>query len=70
MEREGDNFNHVRPGAIHTKHATFVAVAAALALLGGAAFAQGTPMVTGTVEKIDDAQGKLTINHQKSPSWF
>lgn len=50
------------------KHATFVAVVAALTFSGAVAFAQGSPMVSGTVEKIDDAQGKLTINHQKIPN--
>jgi len=31
--------------------------------LSGAAFAQGLPTVSGTVEKVDTAQGKVTIDH-------
>ena len=31
--------------------------------LSGAAFAQGLPTVSGTVEKVDAAQGKVTIDH-------
>jgi Cu(I)/Ag(I) efflux system periplasmic protein CusF len=31
--------------------------------LSGAALAQSLPMVSGTVEKIDTAQGKITIEH-------
>ncbi len=44
------------------------AAATAFALSGAAAFAQGAPMVSGTVQKIDQAQGKLTIDHQKIPN--
>ncbi len=45
-----------------------LAAAAALVLSGTATLAQGTPMVSGTVEKIDTAQGKLTINHAAIPN--
>ena len=31
--------------------------------LSGATFAQGLPTVSGTVEKVDTAQGKVTIDH-------
>ena len=31
--------------------------------LSGAALAQNLPTVTGTVEKVDTAQGKITIDH-------
>ena len=31
--------------------------------LSGAALAQGLPAVSGTVEKVDTAQGKITIDH-------
>jgi len=31
--------------------------------LSGAAFAQNLPTVSGTVEKVDTAQGKITIDH-------
>jgi len=31
--------------------------------LSGAALAQGLPTVTGTVEKVDTAQSKVTIDH-------
>ncbi len=40
----------------------------ALLLSSAAALAQSTPMVSGKVEKIDAAQGKLTIDHQKIPN--
>lgn len=47
---------------------TMTASATALLLSGAAAFAQSAPMVSGKVEKIDAAQGKLTIDHQKIPN--
>ena len=47
---------------------TLAAAAAALVLSGTATLAQGTPMVSGTVEKIDTAQGKLTIDHGAIPN--
>jgi Cu(I)/Ag(I) efflux system periplasmic protein CusF len=37
-------------------------------VLPGAGFAQGTPTVTGTVEKVDAAQGKITIDHGPIPN--
>ena len=42
-------------------------------LLAGLAFsvsamAQGTPMVSGTVETVDQAQGKITIDHGPIPN--
>lgn len=46
---------------------TTTAVLAALAL-SGAAFSQGTPMVTGTVQKIDESQGKITLQHGAIPN--
>ena len=39
-----------------------ISLIAALSL-SGAALAQGLPTVTGTIEKIDTAQGKITIDH-------
>ena len=50
------------------KRMTMAAAVAAMALSGPAALAQGTPMVSGTVEKIDTAQGKLTIDHGAIPN--
>jgi len=43
----------------HFAAAGFVAVLA----LSGAAFAQNLPTVAGTVQKVDEAAGKITINH-------
>jgi Cu/Ag efflux protein CusF len=37
-------------------------LAAALSM-GDTAFAQGTPPVSGTIEEVDPAQGKITIDH-------
>jgi len=34
--------------------------------LAGAALAQDPPPVSGTVEKVDSAQGKITIDHARS----
>ena len=39
-----------------------ISLIAALSL-SGAALAQGLPTVTGTVEKVDTAQSKVTIDH-------
>jgi Cu(I)/Ag(I) efflux system protein CusF len=39
-----------------------VSLIATLAL-SGAAFAQSLPTVSGTVEKVDTTQGKITIDH-------
>lgn len=39
-----------------------ISLIAALSL-SGAALAQSLPVVTGTVEKVDTAQGKVTIDH-------
>jgi Cu/Ag efflux protein CusF len=50
------------------KRMTMAAAVAAVALSGAAALAQGTPMVSGMVEKIDTAQGKLTIDHGAIPN--
>ncbi|WP_262032429.1 copper-binding protein [Microvirga sp. Mcv34] len=36
--------------------------------LSGVAFAQGAPMVSGTVEKLDEAQGKITLQHGAIPN--
>jgi Cu/Ag efflux protein CusF len=44
------------------------AVVAATLTLAGAAFGQGVPSVTGTVEKVDTAQGKITIDHGPIPN--
>ena len=32
------------------------------------ALAQGAPLVRGTIEDVDSAQGKVTINHGKIPN--
>jgi Cu(I)/Ag(I) efflux system periplasmic protein CusF len=45
-----------------------IATLAASLLVAGAAFAQGTPTVSGTVEKVDTAQGKITIDHGPIPN--
>ena len=36
--------------------------------LAGAALAQSLPTVSGTVEKVDTAQGKITIDHGAIPN--
>ena len=36
--------------------------------LSGSALAQGLPTVSGTVEKVDTAQGKITIDHGPIPN--
>ena len=36
--------------------------------LVGASYAQTAPMVAGTVQKIDAAQGKMTLQHGPSPN--
>jgi Cu/Ag efflux protein CusF len=36
--------------------------------LSGAALAQNLPAVSGTVEKVDAAQGKITIDHGPIPN--
>jgi Cu/Ag efflux protein CusF len=36
--------------------------------LSGAALAQALPTVSGTVEKVDTAQSKITINHGAIPN--
>ncbi|MGF9760110.1 copper-binding protein [Microvirga sp. 0TCS3.31] len=41
---------------------TVISLIAALSL-SGTALAQNLPTVTGTVEKVDTAQGKITIDH-------
>jgi Cu/Ag efflux protein CusF len=48
---------------------TRILVAGALALaLDGAALAQGAPRVSGPIEEVDAAQGKLTIDHGPIPN--
>ncbi len=44
-----------------------ISLIAALSL-SGAAVGQGLPTVTGTVEKVDTAQGKITIDHGAIPN--
>ena len=44
-----------------------VSLIATLAL-SGAALAQNLPTVSGTVEKVDTAQGKITIDHGAIPN--
>lgn len=44
-----------------------ISLIASLAL-SGAAFAQNLPTVSGTVEKVDTAQGKITIDHGAIPN--
>ncbi len=44
-----------------------ISLIAALSLSGGA-LAQGLPTVSGTVEKLDTAQGKITIDHGAIPN--
>jgi Cu(I)/Ag(I) efflux system periplasmic protein CusF len=45
-----------------------IAAIAAAMLVSGTAFAQGTRPVSGTVEKVDTAQGKITIDHGPIPN--
>ena len=40
----------------------------AVLTLPGVAIAQGSPTVTGTVEKVDTAGGKITIDHGPIPN--
>jgi Cu/Ag efflux protein CusF len=47
---------------------TLIVALAALLVLPSAAVAQGTPTVSGTVEKVDTAQGKITIDHGPIPN--
>ena len=44
-----------------------ISLIAAVAL-SGAALAQSLPTVSGTVEKVDTAQGKITIDHGAIPN--
>jgi Cu/Ag efflux protein CusF len=44
-----------------------ISLVAAVAL-SGAALAQGLPTVSGTVEKVDTAQSKITIDHGAIPN--
>ncbi|MBJ6126871.1 copper-binding protein [Microvirga splendida] len=44
-----------------------ISLIASLALTG-AALAQSLPTVSGTVEKVDTAQGKITIDHGAIPN--
>lgn len=44
-----------------------IGTAAAL-ILSGTALAQSLPRVSGTVEKVDTAQGKVTIDHSAIPN--
>ncbi len=48
-------------------HIATAGLFAALAL-STTAFGQGTPMVSGKIEKIDTAQGKITIDHGPIPN--
>jgi Cu(I)/Ag(I) efflux system periplasmic protein CusF len=51
------------------KRINFAATALIAALtLSGQAFAQNLPVVSGTVEKVDTAQGKITIDHGAIPN--
>lgn len=36
--------------------------------VSGAAFAQNAPLVKGTVEKVDSATGKISIEHEDIPN--
>jgi Cu/Ag efflux protein CusF len=44
-----------------------ISLIAALSL-SGAALAQGLPTVSGTVEKVDESAGKITIEHGAIPN--
>lgn len=51
------------------KRINFAATALIAALtLSGQTFAQNLPVVSGTVEKVDTAQGKITIDHGAIPN--
>ncbi len=50
------------------KRATLAATTVALLIFSGNAFAQGAPMVSGTVEKGDKSAEKITINHGPIPN--
>jgi Cu/Ag efflux protein CusF len=45
-----------------------IATLAASLVMAGAALAQSVPTVSGTVEKVDTAQGKITIDHGPIPN--
>ena len=47
---------------------TLMIGAIAALTLSGNVFAQGAPTVSGTVEKIDTAQGKITLEHGPIPN--
>lgn len=48
---------------------TKIITAAALGFaLVGTALAQSAPMVKGTVEKVDTATGKITLDHERVPN--
>jgi Cu(I)/Ag(I) efflux system protein CusF len=51
-----------------TKMKVFAAAVIAAFSLSGPAFAQAAPMVSGTVQKVDTAQGKITIDHGPIPN--
>jgi Cu(I)/Ag(I) efflux system protein CusF len=51
------------------KHFNFATAGLIAALaLSSQAFAQGAPTVSGKVEKVDTAQGKITIDHGPIPN--
>ena len=47
---------------------TFVSAAVLGLALAGTALAQPAPMVKGTVEKVDSAAGKITLDHERVPN--
>ncbi len=46
----------------------FAAAGVIAAFAGSGAFAQGAPMVKGTVEKVDAAAEKISLNHEAIPN--
>lgn len=50
------------------RHTIALAGLAAMLALPSVALGQGTPMVSGTVTKVDAAADKISIDHQKIPN--
>ena len=47
---------------------TFITGATLVLALASTALAQSAPMVKGTVEKVDSAAGKITLDHERVPN--
>ena len=47
---------------------TFISAAVLGLAFAGTALAQSAPMVKGTVQKVDSAAGKITLDHERVPN--